>query len=87
LTCDFHNKLVPNKHYIAVNLDNIKYKNGLEYYKAKADKIYERYLEVKDNESFLKTISTNAKKWFLENGTIEANIDILLKLIDLKKLL
>ena len=86
LTCEFHNKLIPNKHYIAVNLDNIKYKSGLEYYKAKADKIYKRYLEVKDDKDYLNFVSTKAHEWFLKNATIESNIDILLKVIDLNKL-
>lgn len=86
LTCKFHNELVPNKHYIAVNLEDIEHKKGLDYYKAKADKIYERYLEVKNDESFLKTISTNANHWFFKNATIEANINILLKIINFDKL-
>jgi len=86
LTCKFHNELVPNYHYIAVDLDDIKYKWGLDYYKAKADKIYERYLEVKDDQELLNTITSNAHSWFYSNATIDANVDILSKVIDLKKL-
>ena len=86
LTCKFYNELVPNYHYIAVDLEDIKEKCGLYYYKAKADKIYQRYLEVKDDKKFLEYITTNARKWFENNGTIHSNVEILLKVINLKKL-
>ena len=87
LSCKFHNELIPDYHYIAVNLEDIKYKWGLEYYSAKADRIYNRYLEVKDDDEYLEFVSNNARKWFLENGTIKANVDILFKNLKLNKLL
>lgn len=87
LTCQFHNKLKPDYHYIGVNLDEIKYKWGLEYYSAKADLIYKRYLEVKDDEDYLEFVSNNARKWFLENGTVDTNTDILYRNLKLDKLI
>ena len=86
LTCKFYNKLKPNYHYIAVDLEDIKDIKGLDYYKAKADKIYQRYLEVKDDKMFLDYITTNAREWFENNGTIQSNVDILMKTINLQKL-
>lgn len=87
LTCKFHNELIPNYHYIAVDVSDIVYNTGLDYYRQKADRIHKRYLEVKDDKDFLDFITTNARKWFEENCTIQANVNILNDLIELQKLL
>ena len=87
LNCKFFNPLKPDYHYIGVDLTDIKYKWGLDYYRCKADKIYERYQEVKDDNDYLDFVSRNARKWFLNNGTVEANTEILHSQLDLKKLL
>ena len=85
LNCKFKNKLIPDYHYIGVKVDDIT-ATGFNYYKEKADRIYKKYLEVKDKKHLLKFITNNARKWFLENGTIEANVNILYNSIDFKKL-
>ena len=77
--------MIPDYHYIGVKVDDIT-ATGFNYYKEKADRIYKKYLEVKDKEHLLKFITNNARKWFLENGTIEANVNILHNSIDFKKL-
>ena len=85
LNCKFHDKLIPDYHYIGVKVDDID-STGLDYYAEKADRIYNRFIEVKDQENYLSYIATNARNWFLKNGTIEANVDILYKNINLEKL-
>ena len=79
LNLRFHNKLIPNYHYISFEMDNnpvILNKN-----------ILDRYNEIKDNIEFLKYISENGYKWYLENGTIESNVRILKEIIKIDKLL
>ena len=87
LTTQFYNKLIPGKHYIGIKHDDIKDKDINYYHSKLKERIFNTYIEVKDDISLLNTISNNARKWYLENGTIEKNIQILLKVIDLKKLL
>ena len=78
LNLQFHNKLIPNYHYISFEMDNdpiILNKN-----------ILDRYNEVKDDDEFLKFISENGYQWYLENGTVDSNFKILKEIIDINKL-
>jgi hypothetical protein len=49
--------------------------------------ILDRYNEVKDDIEFLKYISENGYKWYLENGTVDSNVRILKEIIQINKLL
>jgi hypothetical protein len=78
LTFDFYNKLIPEYHYISFERNNNP--------KIQSEIILEKYNEIKDNDELLHFVSTNGYNWFLENGTIRSNVDILHKLIDFNKL-
>jgi len=77
----FHDPLIPNKHYIGVDYDD--YINV----KAVADSILDAYNRVKKDNELMDYISKNAREWYLKNGTIDANVDILIKLVDFSKLM
>lgn len=76
----FHNELIPNYHYIAIDVDDY------EDHKTIADKIINKYNEVKDDAALLNFIGNNGREWYLKNGTAEANADILIKILDFNKL-
>ena len=78
LKLQFHNKLIPNYHYISFEMDN----DPVILNKI----ILDRYNEVKDDVEFLKYISENGYQWYLENGTIDSNVKILKEIIDINKL-
>jgi hypothetical protein len=65
--------LIPNYHYIAVDRSNFPWdankdrEGGDEYVQA----YIERFNEVKDDKEFLTFISTNARKYYLENCSDE----------------
>jgi len=90
LVTKFHNELIPNYHYISVDFDDIEYDehshNYIKYWKTLSDRIYDRFIEIKDNEEFIKYIGDNGRKWYLENGTVDANSKIIYDLIDFNKL-
>jgi hypothetical protein len=78
LKCEFHNNLIPNYHYIPFELnDNPKVQSEI---------ILNKYDEIKDNLELLKFISENGYQWYLENGTINSNVEILKKIININKL-
>jgi hypothetical protein len=79
LNLKFHNELIPNYHYISFEMNDdpiILNKN-----------ILDKYNEVKDDIEFLKYISENGYKWYLENGTVESNVKILKQIIKIDKLI
>lgn len=87
LTVQFHNKLIPDYHYISIPTDDIKSLNTISYYTELSNRLYSKYLEVKNDKEYLRYIALNARKWFIENGTINKNVEILIKLIDFQKLM
>jgi hypothetical protein len=90
LVAKFHNELIPNYHYIAVDFDDIEYDehkhdyNG--YWKQLSDKVYKRFQEIKKDREFIDFVADNGRKWYLENGTIDANVNIINNLLDFNKL-
>jgi hypothetical protein len=78
LDLQFHNKLIPNYHYISFEMDN----DPIILNKI----ILDRYNEVKNDTEFLKYISENGYRWYLENGTVDSNVRILKEIIDINKL-
>jgi disulfide oxidoreductase YuzD len=72
----FHNDLIPDFHYVGFEQNDDP--------NIQADIILEKYNEIKNNDEYLTFISENGYKWFLENGTIDANVNILEKIIDFK---
>jgi hypothetical protein len=87
LVVDFHNKLIPDYHYISVDFDDIpKNPNWGNYWSSLANRIQERFNQVKNDYDFIDFVAANGRKWYEENGTSEKNADIILSLIDFNKL-
>ena len=78
LTLEFHNKLIPNYHYVSFEYSNDPYKQS--------QIIIDKFNEIKDNNNLLSFISENGYNWYLENGTVNSNIEILKKIININKL-
>lgn len=80
----FNDPLIPNFHYISVSRpdDMNLYKHGNEKH---AKMLEEKYYEVIDNDKFLNFISENARKYYLKNCEINANIKNTFELLDLNK--
>jgi hypothetical protein len=74
----FYNELIPNYHYISVDKVNNP--------KKQIDLMIDKYEEIKNDNEFLKFISNNGNQWFKKNGTMESNVEILKKIININKL-
>jgi hypothetical protein len=86
LSTKFHNELIPDYHYISVKFDDLDSSDKNIFYKNLSNRILDRYNEVKDDIDYLKFVGENGRKWYQENGTVQANIDILTKLVNFNKL-
>lgn len=79
--------LIPNYHYIAVKRDGLPLDvnkdrtGGTEY----ARRYVDRYLEVRDDEQFLESISLNAKKYYNQYLHNDARLSHYLKLLGWKR--
>lgn len=78
LTQVFHDPLIPDFHYLSVQKVNDP--------KEQIDLLIKKYKENIDNLDFLNYIGSNGYNWFKQNGTIDSNVEILKKIIDLNKL-
>jgi hypothetical protein len=82
-----HNELIPNFHYIAVDIDDIDttltYK---EYWQEVGYKLIRRFDEVKNDIDYLRFVGENGRRWYEKNGTIYANTSIAMELINLNNL-
>jgi hypothetical protein len=93
LTTKFHNELIPDYHYVSVDFSDyeipIIYSTHPYpgYWEELSERIIQRYEQVKDDHEYLKFVAENGRKWYLENGTIESNVDIAIKLLDFNKLI
>lgn len=79
LSQKFHNPLIPDYHYVSVE-------NVLDP-KLQWELIVNKFNEIKNNNDFLRFISSNGKKWFDENGTVNSNVNILKELVKIEDLL
>jgi hypothetical protein len=73
---EFYNKLIPDYHYISIDIDideNYKYISN----EKNAKIIYDKYKHVIDNRDFLNFISLNAKQWYSNNCSINSSVIIL----------
>lgn len=80
LTIQYHNPLIPDYHYAAVKCDD------LSDYIALADAYIDRFEDLKKDPEYVNFLSENGRKWYEENATIESCFNILIKLIDPRKL-
>ncbi len=87
LGVEFHNKLIPNYHYISVDFDDIPTNTDyVTYWYKLADRIHSRFEEVKGDYDFIDFVAENGRKWYEENGTAEKNAEIIVNLIDFNKI-
>jgi hypothetical protein len=88
LTTKFHNPLIPNHHYISVPHIDIKpdLQNYDVYCKKLGDRLFDRFEQVKNQHDFIKFVADNGRRWYLENGTVDANVKLLTQLVDFTKL-
>ena len=66
LIVETRDELIPNHHYISVDVDvdkSFKYSNPEKL----AGSIVKRFMEVKDDDDFLKEVSSNARDWYVRN--------------------
>lgn len=78
LKTKFHNELTENVHYVPFDCHSDP--------KKQCEIILNKFQEIKDNLPLLKEISENGYNWYLKNATIESNVEILKKLINLDRL-
>jgi hypothetical protein len=87
LVVNFHNPLIPNYHYISVNVDDLDITRGIDnYWKELSDRYIDTFITAKKDNDFINFIAENGRRWYIENGTIDANVRILADLINLEKL-
>lgn len=89
----FHDPLIPNYHYIAVDYDRqpsnmlINFGDPLHRnFSLISEALEARWEEVKDDIEYLEYVGNNAREWYVKNGTLQAHIDIFIKLFDISKL-
>lgn len=91
LTAKFHNELIPDYHYISIDFSSIEWDSfeypDPRYWTQLSDKLYERFMEIKDDLDFINYVAENGRKWYEDNGTTECNAKIIVSLMDFKKLL
>lgn len=87
LTVKFHNELLSNYHYIGVPVSDLYHLTTQQFYYEFSNRVYEKYMQIKDDTKLLQNISNNARKWYLENGTINKNVKIVHKLLNFDKLI
>lgn len=87
LVTKFHNNFIPDYHYIAVNYDDLDTSQNIEsYWKQLSDRFIDRYHEVTQDKEFIEYVASNGRQWYMENATIEANVNLLTQLVDFNKL-
>jgi len=88
LNCIFHNPLVPGVHYVDV-CPNAKFADGLSRvnHEELRDSIVEKYNDIVNNYSKYEHIGQNARKWYLENCTLDSQTCIFDKVFDINKLI
>lgn len=75
----FHNKLIPDYHYMS-------YEESSDP-ELQCDIILEKYNSIKDNYKLLNKIANNGYNWFKKNGTVSSNVNILDKILNEKTLI
>jgi hypothetical protein len=80
LNVKYHNELIPDYHYAALKC------NDLGDWKAVGEAYIERFEDLKKDPELVKFLAENGRKWYEENATMDAHVNILKKLLDFNKL-
>jgi len=86
LTTQFHNTLIPGYHYEPVEYSDILDLQVELFYKELSNRFYDKYNELLNNTDKAEFLATNARKWYLENGTVEKNSTLIVDLLNFTKL-
>jgi hypothetical protein len=89
IVANYHNPLIPDVHYAGVEWKDIPYDMYYQrddYWKELANRYYDKFQQIKNDEEYLNYVSQNARQWYVENGTIKANVRLMCKLVDFNKL-
>jgi hypothetical protein len=79
----FHNPIIPYVHYIPVPFQDIPTDIPHdEYWKILADRFHEVYQTTINDPDLIQYVSENARQWYLENGTVDANVNLLKQLVN-----
>ena len=80
LNVKYHNELIPDYHYAALKCDD------LGDWKAVGEAYVERFEDLKKDPELVKFLAENGRKWYEENATMNAHVNILKNLLDFNKL-
>lgn len=78
LTSKFYNEIIPNYHYIT-------YEHNSDA-ETQSKIILEKFTEISKDKRLLKRVAENGYKWYKKNATVESNVQILKKIINIQKL-
>ena len=70
----FHEELIPDYHYVTFDIHADA--------NTQADIIIDKFNSIKNNKRLLNKISNNGYNWFKRNGTVDANVKLLNKIIN-----
>lgn len=87
LNCNFHNPLIPDVHYASICPDT-KFDDGITRvkYEDLRNSIIDKYNDIVNNYDKYKHIGENARKWYLENCTLDSQVRIFNEIFDINKL-
>lgn len=84
----YPNPLIPNYHYISCYTDCKYWSGNPSYlsYKDFANSVVDYWHRIRNNIEYLQFVRKNAREWFVNNCTLQHNIDYILSQIDMEKL-
>lgn len=74
----FHDPLLEDHHYLSVE--------KVDDPKKQMDLLIEKYNSIKNDNDYLEKIAENGYNWFLKNGTIDSNVEILKNVVNIEKI-
>jgi hypothetical protein len=83
---EFHNPLIPNFHYVAVEHEDYSDDEILKNYNLLADAYISTFNKIKNDDEYLRYISANGRDYFDKYLRNEKWVETLLNLIDIDKL-
>lgn len=88
INIEYPTRLIPNYHYISCYHDCKYWDGNASYlsYKDFASNLEYYWGMVKDNIDYLEFVRSNARKWFVDNCTLDNNVDYILSQINMEKL-
>jgi hypothetical protein len=86
LNVEFHNKLIPDYHYISLGKCDFEYGSTHIDYDELKSRIVEKFDYILNNKDLVFNIGKNARKWYTENCNINSMVNILDGIIKLERL-